>query len=88
MHDVSPSFPVLDALKLFLEAGGCDVNVVNNRGDTPLHLAVTLKPRHERVHIFTNKLKLRFCSMEVLIMILSTMMVKHPWPSLKLMKLA
>ena len=60
MRDVSLSFPVLDALKLLLEAGGCDVNAVNNRGDTPLHLAVTLKPSDERVHIFTDMLKVLF----------------------------
>ena len=60
MRDVWSSFPVLDALKLLLEAGGCDVNAVNNKGDTPLHLAVTLKPSNERVHIFTNMLKVLF----------------------------
>ena len=41
MRDVSSSFPVLEALKLLLEAG-CNVNAVNDSGDTPLHLAVTL----------------------------------------------
>ena len=59
MRNVSSSFPVLDALKLLLEAG-CDVNAVNNEGNTPLHLAVTLKPSNERVHIFTNMLKVLF----------------------------
>ena len=59
MRDVSSSFPVLDALKLLLEAG-CDVNAVNDEGNTPLHLAVTLKPSNERVHIFTNMLKVLF----------------------------
>ncbi|XP_073228579.1 protein fem-1 homolog B-like [Porites lutea] len=54
------SFPVLDALKLLLEAGGCDVNAVNNKGNTPLHLAVTLEPSNEWVHIFTNMLKVLF----------------------------
>ena len=59
MRNFSSSFPVLDALKLLLEAG-CDVNAVNNKGNTPLHLAVTLKPSNERVHIFTNMLKVLF----------------------------
>ena len=46
------------------------MNVVNNSGDrvtaqekkigTPLHLAVTLKASNERVHIFTNMLKVLF----------------------------
>ena len=59
MRNFSSSFPVLDALKLPLEAR-CDVNAVNNKGNTPLHLAVTLKPSNERVHIFTNMLKVLF----------------------------
>ena len=54
------SFPVFDALKLLLEAGGCDVNAVNNKGNTPLHLAVTLEPSNEWVHIFTNMSKVLF----------------------------
>ena len=36
------------------------MNVVNNRGDTPLHLAVTLKPSNEWVHIFTDMLTVLF----------------------------
>ena len=36
------------------------MNVVNNRGDTPLHLAVTLEPSNERVLIFTDMLKVLF----------------------------
>ena len=60
MRDVWSSFPVLDALKLLLEAGGCDVNAVNDKGNTPLHLAVTLEPSNEWVHIFTNMLKVLF----------------------------
>ena len=59
MRDVSSLFPVLDALKLLLEAE-CDVNAVNDEGNTLLHLAVTLKPSNERVHIFTNMLKVLF----------------------------
>ena len=59
MRNVSSSFPVLDALKLLFEAG-CDVNAVNDKGNTPLHLAVTLKPSNERVHIFTNMLRVLF----------------------------
>ena len=59
LRNFSSSFPVLDVLKLLLEAG-CDVNAANNKGNTPLHLAVTLKPSNERVHIFTNMLKVLF----------------------------
>ena len=60
IRNLSSSFPVLDALKLLLEAGGCDVNAVNDKGNTPLHLAVTLEPSNEWVQIFTNMLKVLF----------------------------
>ena len=35
--------PCVETMKLILQAG-CDVNAVNNEGNTPLHLAVTFKP--------------------------------------------
>ena len=42
IHD--NSFPLLDVLKHLLNVG-FDVNAVNDKGDTPLHLAVTLKAK-------------------------------------------
>ena len=36
-------FPCVETMKLIINAGG-DVNVVNNKGNTPLHLAVDFKP--------------------------------------------
>ena len=39
--------PCIETMKLILHAG-CDVNVVNNEGNTPLHLAVTFVPGTEQ----------------------------------------
>ena len=39
--------PCIETMKLILHAG-CDVNAVNNEGNTPLHLAVTFVPRPEQ----------------------------------------
>ena len=77
--------PCLQAVNLLLNEG-FGVNVVNDEGNSPLHIAVTLEPRNEKIYLLTEILRLLL--MEVLIMILSTMMVKHPWTWLKLMKLA
>ena len=76
--------PCLQAVNLLLNEG-FDVNVVNDEGNTPLHIAVTLEPRNEKIYLLTEILRLLL--MEVLIMILSTMMVKHLWTWLNLLKL-
>ena len=39
--------PCIETIKLILHAG-CDVNVVNNEGNSPLHLAVTFVPGPEQ----------------------------------------
>ena len=38
--------PCVETMKLIIHAG-CDVNAINNKGDTALHLAVTFKPNAE-----------------------------------------
>ena len=50
--------PCVETMKLILHAG-CDVNAVNNEGNTPLHLAVTFKPADpEEVAILSEMLLL------------------------------
>ena len=50
--------PCVETMKLILHAG-CDVNAVNTKGDTPLHLAVTFKPADpEEVVILSEMLLL------------------------------
>ena len=50
--------PCVETMKLTLHAG-CDVNAVNNEGNTPLHLAVTFKPADpEEVVILSEMLLL------------------------------
>ena len=50
--------PCVETMKLILHAG-CDVNAVNNEGNTPLHLAVTFKPAEpEEVVILSEMLLL------------------------------
>ena len=55
-HIVKDSSTCLDVVKLLLNAG-FNVNVFNKRGCTPLHLAVSLKPGNEKIHLLTNLLK-------------------------------
>ena len=55
-HIVKDSSTCLDAVKLLLNAG-FNVNAFNKRGCTPLHLAVSLKPENEKIHLLTNLLK-------------------------------
>ena len=47
--------PCVETMKLILHAG-CDVNAVNSKGNTPLHLAVTFKPGPGPVEIFKEML--------------------------------
>ena len=49
--------PCVETMKLILHAG-CDVNAVNTDGNTPLHLAVTLKPGPGQVDILKEMLEL------------------------------
>ena len=50
--------PCVETMKLILHAG-CDINAVNNDGNTPLHLAVTFKPADpEEVVILSEMLLL------------------------------
>ena len=59
-NDVLPDvckLPCVETMKLILHAG-CDVNSVNNQGNTPLHLAVTFVPGPEQVDILKEMLEL------------------------------
>ena len=49
--------PCVETMKLILHAG-CDVNAVNSKGNTPLHLAVTFKPGPGQVEILKEMLEL------------------------------
>ena len=49
--------PCIETMKLILHAG-CDVNVINSEGNTPLHLAVSFKPRPGQVEILKYMLEL------------------------------
>ena len=53
------SFPCVDAAKLLLQAG-FNVNAINNEGNTPLHLAVNLKPKSDKIHLITTLLEVLF----------------------------
>ena len=55
--DVDDSFPCLQAVNLLLNEG-FNVNVVNNEGNSPLHIAVTLEPRNEKIYLLTEILRL------------------------------
>ena len=57
IHD--NSFPLLDVLKLLLNVG-FDVNAVNDTGDTPLHLAVTLKAKQNKFCLLTGVMETMF----------------------------
>ena len=57
IHD--NSFPLLDVLKLLLNVG-FDVNAVNDTGDTPLHLAVTLKAKQNKFCLLTGVMETLF----------------------------
>ena len=49
-------FPCTKTIQLLLNAG-INVNAVNSNGDTPLHRAVTFKPRNYKTHLLTDMLK-------------------------------
>ena len=39
---------------------GFNFNVINNEGNTPLHIAVTLEPRNDKLYLVTEILQLLF----------------------------
>ena len=49
--------PCVETMKLIIHAGS-DVNAINSKGDTPLHLAVSFKPKPEKVQILKAMLEL------------------------------
>ena len=49
--------PCVETTKLILHTG-CDVNVINTEGNTPLHLAVTFKPGPGQIEILKEMLEL------------------------------
>ena len=49
--------PCIETMKLILQAG-CEVNAVNNEGNTPLHLAVTFVPGPEQEETLKEMLEL------------------------------
>ena len=49
----------LQAVNLLLNEG-FNVNVVNNEGNSPLHIAVTLEPRNDKICLLTEILRLLF----------------------------
>ena len=57
--DVDDSSPCLQAVNLLLNEG-FNVNVVNNEGNSPLHIAVTLEPRNDKIYLLTEILRLLF----------------------------
>ena len=48
--------PCSETIKLVIHAG-CDVNAINNKGDSPLHLAVTFKPSTGGLQILRDVLE-------------------------------
>ncbi|KAM7432894.1 Protein fem-1 B [Porites harrisoni] len=51
--------PCLQAVNLLLNEG-FNVNVVNDEGNTPLHIAVMLEPRNDKLYLVTEILQLLF----------------------------
>ena len=48
--------PCIETMKLIIHAG-CEVNAINNKGDSPLHLAVTFKPNTGGLQILRDVLE-------------------------------
>ena len=49
-------FPCAGTMGLLLKVG-FDPNAINNNGNTPLHIAATLKPGCDNFHLLTNTLE-------------------------------
>ena len=58
-YDDDHSSPCLQAVNLLLNEG-FNVNVVNSEGNSPLHIAVTLEPRNDKIYLLTEILRLLF----------------------------
>ena len=59
--DDDDSSPCLQALNLLLNEGFNNYFIViNNEGNTPLHIAVTLEPRNDKLYLVTEILQLLF----------------------------
>ena len=50
-------FPCAETIKLLLNVG-MNVNAINKNGDTPLHIAVSFKPKFGKLHLLTDMLKI------------------------------
>ena len=57
--DDDDSSPCLQAVNLLLNEG-FNVNVVNKEGNSPLHIAVTLELRNDKIYLLTETLRLLF----------------------------
>ena len=51
------AFVLIDVVKILLSSE-FNVNVTNNRGDTPLHIVATMKPSNDVIPMFTNLLEI------------------------------
>ena len=51
------AFVLIDVVKILLSSR-FNVNVTNNRGDTPLHIVATMKPSNDVIPMFTNLLEI------------------------------
>ena len=51
--------PCVEAIKLIMHAG-CNVNAMNTKGNSPLHLAVTFKPSNEDLQLLRDVLETLF----------------------------
>ena len=52
-------FPCVETMKLIMHAG-CNVNAINTKGNSPLHLAVTFKPSNEDLQLLRDVLETLF----------------------------
>ena len=57
--DDDDSSPCLQAVNLLLNEG-FNFNVITNEGNTPLHIAVMLEPRNDKLYLVTEILQLLF----------------------------
>ena len=51
--------PCVETMKLIMHAG-CNVNAINTKGYSPLHLAVTFKPSTENLQLLRDVLEILF----------------------------
>ena len=53
------NLPYVETMKLIMDAG-CNVNALNTKGNSPLHLAVTFKPSNEDLQLLRDVLETLF----------------------------